>query len=212
MPARKKRGPKASKPPADETETGTVTVTRGRGSPRAQANQREKYRVFASAYAGGATATQAAIEAGYAKSSANVQGCKLLRHPDVQALVMEERERRLAQVDVTTRWLQEQYIDVYQTARKLDDLSNAHKALDSLAKTIGAFSETVRHEHMHLHALADDELLRRIHELERDLHALPAGDAGQLAALPVPAETGTGAPDQDPQDPDDVPGFGAAET
>lgn len=182
---------------------------RGRGSPLAQAAQLEKYRAFAAAYARGMSAAVAARMAGYSNRAAGNRGWALLKRPDVQQLVQEEREKHLAEISITVRWLQEQYVAVYQEARETADLNGATKALDSLAKTIGAFSETVRHEHLHLHALADTELAQRIADLEAELRTLPP-DPG--TALALPAAGGTTAPDQAPQDPDPVPGHRTPQT
>src|SRR5689334_10509988 len=65
------------------------------------AKSAEKRAVFVREYLIDRNGTRAAIEAGYARKSASVTSCRLLRNAKVQAAVSELTEQRLERLEVT---------------------------------------------------------------------------------------------------------------
>lgn len=65
-----------------------------------------RWELFARAYvANGLNATEAAKSAGLAPKSAHVEGCKLLKKPNVQALIAELTEKRAKKLDISADWV-----------------------------------------------------------------------------------------------------------
>lgn len=64
-----------------------------------------KQLAFVNAYLGSANgnATKAAITAGYSERSAHVQGCELLKHPNVREAIEKRQAKAIAKADLTTQ-------------------------------------------------------------------------------------------------------------
>lgn len=80
-----------------------------------------KKRLFVEAYlTNGMNATEAAIAAGYAKSGASVQGCRMLRNDKVKAILEERTKKTMGDLSITTiRILQERARLAFFDPRKL---------------------------------------------------------------------------------------------
>ena len=64
-----------------------------------------KQRLFVAEYLGDLNATQAAIRAGYSRTSARTAGWRNLRRPEVQAAIAEAQAPRLAQLAIEAETL-----------------------------------------------------------------------------------------------------------
>ena len=100
-------------------------------------------------------AKQAAIRAGYAPRSAEVQGSRLLSHDKVSAKIAQLKAERNQKTGVDQRWVIEHMVDLVQSCmqevpvrdRKGDiiegewtfDSAGANTALNNLAKHTGAY-------------------------------------------------------------------------
>lgn len=80
----------------------------------------EKQKRFAREYLIDRNATQAAIRAGYSERTAHAQGCRLLKHAEVQALVAGKTEAIAAKLEITAeRVLQEMARLAFGDIRKI---------------------------------------------------------------------------------------------
>ena len=126
---------------------------------------------FCEFYVASLNAKQAAIEAGYSKTSARVTGVRILKDPEVQKYIVEQQaeaaERNNVTVDEVIEKLRETYVD----AKKANQNGPAVRAVELLGKTVGMFKDQV--VLTELQATSDDELVEK----------MAKGDAKKAAAL-----------------------------
>ncbi|MGQ9370401.1 terminase small subunit [Azospirillum sp. ST 5-10] len=98
---------------------------------------------FARAYARGATGTNAAIEAGYAKAGAAARACEALKRPEVQARITELREginREVqVQLSVDRQWVLAELAANVGSAKSAKDHSAVNRGLELIGKELGMF-------------------------------------------------------------------------
>ncbi|WKV16985.1 terminase small subunit [Microcystis phage MJing1] len=133
-----------------------------------------RYEAVAQGLARGKSQTQAALDAGYSMGSAAGQGCRIAARPEVQARIMELREKleeqrstALAKVEMPTRKkVLEELVQAQDAAKQQGNLQAQLRALELLGKELGMFIQ------------------RSEVRVESPLEGLNAGDlAGLLAAL-----------------------------
>ena len=118
-------------------------------------------------------ATQAAIEAGYAKAGAHVQASRLLTVPKIQAAI-EAKKARLAaarevKLEVTKEYLLRETIDTYKEAREKEDYGPARGLIELAAKLQGLIIERKDVRMIaRIEDLRDEELEAIVAQAERD--------------------------------------------
>lgn len=130
----------------------------------------DKQKRFVEEYLVDLNGTQAALRAGYAKSSAKQRACEQLQHPLVAAAIAEEQAKRSERTHVDQDWVISRLMSVVERsmqAEKVTDRSGAlvlvenadgdfvpaytfnaagaNKALELLGKNIGMFTDKVEH-------------------------------------------------------------------
>lgn len=105
---------------------------------------RDKELAFAREYAMDWNKTQAAIRAGYSRTSARYIGYELLKKPHIRNLVRQVQRERAEKLDIDILWLKDQLQDCYAAAREKGDLKSAARLLESLGKMSGAYE---KHNH-----------------------------------------------------------------
>ena len=135
---------------------------------------------FVTEYLKDANAKQAAIRAGYAVGSAEVQGCRLLRNAQVSAAVAKAQQKVAKRAEVTAESLLEELEEARQLAIREKQTSAAVAASMGKAKIGGHIVERHRHSGSigtyDLSKLSDDELSRLEQILGPLAHA--GGDPG----------------------------------
>lgn len=136
-----------------------------------------KQRRFVHEYLIDLNATQAAQRAGYSKRTAYSQGCRLLKHAEVQAAVAAKREqveeRSAVTVEFVLKGLLTNFHRAMQAEPVLDDegkptgeytyqANAANKALELMGKYLGMFVDKV--EHTFTDEDRTDRLLRMLSE------------------------------------------------
>jgi hypothetical protein len=103
----------------------------------------DKQRAFVLAYRANPNGTQAAISAGYAARSADIQSVKLLKLSKVRKAIADGLRERSERMDVDADWVLQELIDLHRLARGAGNLYVAKSCLDSIGKHIdvGAFTE-----------------------------------------------------------------------
>ena len=92
-------------------------------------------------------ASGAAVRAGYAESSAGVEGCRLLKNYKVIAAVEAGKERDVRAIQITREWLLER-LRQEASGEMEDSTATARiKATELLCKTLGMFEEKKLVEH-----------------------------------------------------------------
>ena len=86
-------------------------------------------------------ATQAAIRAGYAKRSAEVAGCRLLRNDKIAAAIDKARAKQAEKAEISAQWVLDQLIANHHKALQLDQLPASNKALELVGKHLAMFTE-----------------------------------------------------------------------
>lgn len=135
---------------------------------------------FVSEYLKDANAKQAAIRAGYAAGSAEVQGCRLLRNAQVRAAVANAQRKVSRRAEVTAESLLEELEEARQLALQEKQTSAAVAASMGKAKIGGHIVE--RHKHSGVIGTYDlsklsDEELDRLESILGPL-AVAGGDQG----------------------------------
>jgi phage terminase small subunit len=104
-----------------------AAVPRPLGNPR--------HELFVRAYTRSLNATQAAVEAGYAKPSARKRGWRLMRRPEVRSAIVALQEQRLADENVSA-------VRVLEELRRLSlaDVRSLYRA-DGTIKNINEWTE-----------------------------------------------------------------------
>ena len=108
----------------------------------------QQHERFAQAFAGGSTAITAYKSAGYKTNSnatASVNSSKLLKHTKIRSRIDELRAPVTQRTQITIESMTEMYLEDRRTAYRLEQISAAVRAADSIAKLYGLFIE--RHEH-----------------------------------------------------------------
>lgn len=116
---------------------------------QAKANLNDKQIAFCEHYAATLNATQAAIDAGYAKGSARQQGCRLLTNVYIKeyidALLAELEDERIAKADEVLKFLTSTMRGEVKDAFDLDpSLQDRMRAAELLGKRYKLFTE--KHE------------------------------------------------------------------
>lgn len=103
----------------------------------------EKQQAFVDAYREDPNGTQAAIRAGYAARSADIQSVKLLKLTKIRKAIAYGVKARSERMDVDADWVLQELIDLHRLARGAGNLYVAKSCLDSIGKHIdvGAFTE-----------------------------------------------------------------------
>ena len=119
-------------------------------------------------------ARASAIEAGYVPTSAGASGAQVIRKSRVKAVLDKIAEHKTVGNEITKSYIQDELIDVIGVC-KLDNRHNDRiSALNSLAKTIGAFVD--------VQASVDLDLSQALSEQEcTDLDKLAAEYKANLA-------------------------------
>lgn len=102
-----------------------------------------KQAAFVAEYPKDFNATAAAIRAGYAPRSARQQAARLLTKDDIQAALADIREEARTESILSLRELQEWWSELVRGGKYAEDLRDALKASEYLAKSQGAFTEKV---------------------------------------------------------------------
>jgi CBS-domain-containing membrane protein len=104
-----------------------------------------RQKTFAVAVGNGMSLTDAAKHAGFAEKSARVRGQKLMREPEVAALVEAEREKALAETRIKGNFdlntAMAEYDAAIEFAKKTSNASAYVKAVDSKAKLVGLMDQ-----------------------------------------------------------------------
>lgn len=90
---------------------------------------------------------QAAIRAGYAEETAAELGFEIANKPHVSAAVRKIQNDRAKKLELSVEWTVDQFYDLYQTARNIGDFKNATKALENIAKILGAYLKDNEQKH-----------------------------------------------------------------
>lgn len=132
----------ATKASAPATSSAMTTAKGSTSTAGGLTKAEAKRALFVEHYlANGGNATQAAISAGYAPRSAHVEGCKLLKNPNVAAQVAERTKTAVQEASLTTdRVLRELGCIVHFNPKKLLDekgkLKSLHELDDDTARAI----------------------------------------------------------------------------
>lgn len=103
----------------------------------------KKQEIFARQYVIDHNATQAAIRAGYSKTSAYSQGHDLLKHPEVSALIAKLEANLASEMGITAHTVLQGIFDI---ADDSDSPTAARlKAWELLGKHLGLLVERVEH-------------------------------------------------------------------
>ncbi len=135
---------------------------------------------FVSEYAKDQNATQAAIRAGYAKASAEVQGCRLLRNDHIRAALAKAQARIAKRNEITTDSL----VAELEQARRVALRSNQASAMVAATLGKGKLTGKLIERRHHSGAIGSydltrisDEDLARLESILGPL-ALDGGDSG----------------------------------
>lgn len=101
----------------------------------------EQQRQFVREYLVSLCAGDAAGKSGYSKKSRYQQGYQNLQNPDIKAAVACGLKERSESAHISRNWVIEQYKQLYRRAAAKKQFTAARQALDSLAKTLGMFSD-----------------------------------------------------------------------
>jgi phage terminase small subunit len=104
---------------------------------------RPKHELFAQAMAGGKTADEAYVLAGYKSDRGNAS--RLTANDSIQTRVRELQERASANVVLSREWVLEQLVDNATKAKERGDGSVANRALELLGKHLRMFKDQVEH-------------------------------------------------------------------
>jgi phage terminase small subunit len=100
-----------------------------------------KQQKFVDRYAVHGNATQAAIEAGYSKKTAQVIGSENLAKPMIAQAVQAKREEFSQNVEMDAAWLRKEYKRIAFKAESDGEYSAAKGCLDSVARLNGDFND-----------------------------------------------------------------------
>ena len=129
----------------------------------------------------GKSATQSAIEAGYAERSASVTGARMLRNPLIQAKIQGTLKKNGWSAD---RVLEEME-DLFKQAKQAESWTACTKILELLGRHAGLFTEKREVEHKHSHSF--EALLDKAQQAPIDV----TPRAKQLQGVPVSQESET---------------------
>ena len=105
-----------------------------------------RQKIFAVAVGAGMSLVDAAKHAGFAEKSARVRGQKLMREPEVAALVEAERAKALEETRIKGNFdlntAMNEYDAAIEFAKKTGNASALVKAIDSKARLVGLGVET----------------------------------------------------------------------
>ena len=136
---------------------------------------------FLAAILKGKSATQSAIEAGYAERSASVTGARMLRNPLIQAKIQGTLKKNGWSAD---RVLEEME-DLFKQAKQAESWTACTKILELLGRHAGLFTEKREVEHKHSHSF--EALLDKAQQAPIDV----TPRAKQLQGVPVSQESET---------------------
>ncbi len=117
---------------------------------------------FVSEYQKDQNATQAAIRAGYAKASANREGCRLLLKADIASAVAAKQQKLARKAEITVATLAAEFEEARRLAKKQGQASAMVAATTGKGKLSGLLVE--RHKHSgaigtyNLTGLTDEQL------------------------------------------------------
>ena len=106
-----------------------------------------KHYRFISEYIKGNSATQSAINAGFAKSNAHNTGSNLLKNDDIK----EELEKQLKVSGLTPEKILKEMYELYDEAKANGSYGPAKDILQLLGRHIGMFQDLRKVEHKHSH-------------------------------------------------------------
>lgn len=103
----------------------------------------EKRKRFVQEYLIDLNGTQAAIRAGYARSGAHTEACRLLTDPKVKAMIEEGQRKMAAKADVTQEYVISELKEIITRCMDRDTFNpkDANKALELLGKHLGMFKD-----------------------------------------------------------------------
>lgn len=130
-----------------------------------KASLNPKQERFAQEYIIDYNATQAAIRAGYAENSAEVQGCRLLRNDKIQAAVLAAQAEQRKRLAISQDWVLNRFRQISDRCIQAEpvlsfdkatgewvptgeykfDSAGANRATELIAKHLGMFVEKVEH-------------------------------------------------------------------
>ena len=129
----------------------------------------------------GKSATQSALDAGYAERSAHTTGARMLKNPIIQAKIRGTLEKNGWSAD---RVLQEME-DLFKQAKQAESWTACTKILELLGRHAGLFTERKEVEHKHSHSF--EALLDKAQQAPIDV----TPRAKQLQGVPISQETET---------------------
>lgn len=110
----------------------------------AQGNGRkltDKEQTFILEYLVDFNVTQAAIRAGYSEGTAYSIGWETLRKPEIRDAIFSEQKDRASRLRIEADWAVLQFVDMYEAARRLNDIKTAIKAMENIGKYLGIYEK-----------------------------------------------------------------------
>jgi phage terminase small subunit len=147
----------------------------------------EKQRRFVDLYVVSLNGTQAAREAGYGPVRADVAAARLKGRPLVRAAIAERQVSRREDAELNAEWVLERLRAIVERCMQAEparerfgkptgewkfDAAGAARALELIGRHLAMFTDNVNLRD--LDKLADDELDRRIAELQRQAGSVTA--------------------------------------
>lgn len=127
-----------------------------------------KEQVFIDEYLIDLNAAQAAIRAGYAKSTAEKKAPAWVAKsrqnstkPQIWDAVNIAKQKRSKETKINAEWVLKQSVALHELALKREELSVAKSALDLVGKHVGvkAFEQSKSETHIHMHNDLTDKLV-----------------------------------------------------
>jgi phage terminase small subunit len=120
-----------------------------------------QYKLFADTYLIKRNATEAAIIAGFSKKAARVQGCKMLRYPDIAAYIEKQSQRVVAKHENKRELIIEKLMLALDKGIVKDDKGKEHvdhkvlfPAVSELNKMLGYYAAE-KHQNLNINADTD---------------------------------------------------------
>lgn len=138
-----------------------------------------KQQLFVRYYLVHLNASQAAREAGYSERSSGMIGHDNLKKPEIRTAIDLAMGRRALRIDTSADWVVQELAKNHYQAIDRKELQASNRSLELIGRHHGAFTDRI--EHFDPTRLNDDDLDRRLAEVEREIADTSGAEASDTA-------------------------------